>query len=146
MGLLPLPPPPPPPHPTPPHPPRRFILHNKHFDERVAKTSITCPAARRDLRTLYGSEKPPFKLLELGRALEQEGSYMLSEFGVCNLDSVRCRRQFFPTCRPRDLENVTGVGAIRSRVAAMETHRPVGTFPLIPPLEDEQRCAGTAGG
>ena len=75
----------------------------------------------------------------------REGSYMLSELGACDLDEVGCRRQFFPMCRPRDLENVTGLKAIQRRVELMETHTPALNGPAaiaIPRLEHDQKCIG----
>jgi len=129
---------------------RMFILHNKYFDVRVAKSSIQCPSTqfaqhRTFLGSLFDQKKPQFTLLNVDKAMGREGSYMLSEFGACDLDEDGCRRQFFPLCRPRDLENVTGLNAIHRRVQLMETHVPAtnGTSAIaIPRLDYSQDCRG----
>lgn len=85
-----------------------FVLHSKYFGERVPLSSVTCPMAK--------SSYP-----------NTQGSYVLSEKGVCGLDKAACRRLHFGhSCSYRDLKVVTkeGIEARKELLRATITEKP----------------------
>ena len=115
-----------------------FVLHNKFFDSRVPRSSVTCPLVK-------------FANDSISALLRRQGAYMISsEHGVCDMDDPVCRtRHFLQSCQ-QTLEQTMSRAGIDQRKRMMlrqknMVDKPHPVVPTEPHLYDAASSAVNCG-